>query len=655
VDFFRERWIRLLFYVRISIVNVSVEMYRRLVEAVPEGIWVVDPQGRTLFSNQRMAEILGTDFESMSQLDCFSCIYPDDLADAQRNFFRTLAGDRRPFDFRLRRVNGVPVWVSISCMPMCDDKGTQVGILGLFTDISERKQAEAALRESEERFRNMADSAPVLIWLSDTNGRVTFCNRQVLIFTGRTEQQLTGQDTLELVHPDDAEMVGSSIFAAVQGQRAFQVELRLRRADGEYRSMFTAGTPRFVGTRYLGHITITVDITELKRKQDHVLAMQKLESLGVLAGGVAHDFNNLLGGILASSELLLANRTEGAAPDEEVLMRIRTAAIRGGEIVRQLMVFCGEESHVLEQVDISSLVAEMLELIHVSISKRAKLRVDLPEHLPAVRANAAQLRQVVLNLITNASDALGETDGVITVAVSQVRSGPDFRSPNLPHGEYVRMVVSDTGCGMSEEVQSKIFDPFFTSKFAGRGLGLAAVRGVIRSHGGTIHVVSSPGQGSRFEILLPCSSEPLNEVHDTAQTAAVVDIASFARTVLVVEDEDTLRLAVSKMLRRKGFTVIEAPNGEIGVELFRANESKVEVAFIDLTLPGMSGREVMGELRRIQPNLKVIITSAYSQDWAQTTIGGHNNWLYIRKPYQLSQLTALLQGACAEKSASTLV
>ena len=266
--------------------NVSVEMYRRLVEAVPEGIWVVDPEGRTLFSNRRMAEILGTGFESMGEQSCFACVFPDDVAAAQRNFFRTLAGDRRPFDFRLRRVDGSPVWVSVSCLPMCDDKGAQVGLLGLFSDISERKQSEAALRESEERFRHMADSAPVLIWLSDTSGRLTFCNKQVMIFTGRTEEQLASEGFLDLIHPGDAEMAGSSTLAGVQGQGAFQIEFRLRRADGEYRSMFTAGTPRFAGNGHLGHITITVDITELKRKHDHVLAMQKLESLGVLRAGL---------------------------------------------------------------------------------------------------------------------------------------------------------------------------------------------------------------------------------------------------------------------------------------------------------------------------------------------------------------------------------
>jgi PAS domain S-box-containing protein len=495
----------------------------------------------------------------------------------------------------------------------------------------------------------MADSAPVLIWLSDTNGRLTFCNKQVMIFTGRTEEQLASEDFLDLIHPDDAEMANSGTLAGVQGQRAFQIEFRLRRADGEYRSMFTAGTPRFAGSRYLGHITITVDITELKRKHDHVLAMRKLESLGVLAGGVAHDFNNLLGGILASAELLMADRSEGSSFDEDVVHRIRTAAIRGGEIVRQLMVFSGEEGQTFEPVDLSRLISEMLQLLNVSISKRAKLKVNLNEQLPLVRANAAELRQVVLNLITNASDALGEDEGVISVSVTRVRLGADYGAPGLPHGDYVRLEVSDTGCGMTEEIQSRIFDPFFTSKFAGRGLGLAAVRGVIRSHGGTINVVSAPGQGSCFEILLPCSSERTAERRDARVPAAEDETANVACTILVVEDDDTLRLAVSKMLRKNGFTVLEAADGETGVDLLKASTREIDAALLDLTLPGMSSREVLSELRSVQPNVKVIITSAYNQDWAQTTIGGQHPWLFVRKPYQLSQLTGLLQSVCLDK------
>ncbi len=441
--------------------------------AVPEGIWVVDPQGRTIFSNRRMAEILGTDFEAMAELSCFGCVFPEEADDARRHFDRALSGDKRPFDFRLRRADGSPVWVSISCMPMRDDSGGEVGLLGMFSDITERKQAEAAirdseerfraifnlaavgvaqvsltaeldmvndrlcaifgytreelvgrnlrelthpddlpevvtksrrlltgeipyfcmekrhfrkdgteiwsrmhkscvrdlegkpkhyimvleditesaqaqaaLRESEERFRNMADSASVLICLCDPNMNVTFCNQPILTFVGLTEDQLRGTDFKELIHPDDLQRVGPSARAAVQAQRVFEIELRMRRSDGEYRFMLTTGTPRFAAGTYVGYIMITVDVTEFKRKQDYVLAMQKLESLGVLAGGIAHDFNNLLGGILASAEVISAASAGGAPPDEESLLRIKTAAIRGGEIVRQLMIYGGEDNQI---------------------------------------------------------------------------------------------------------------------------------------------------------------------------------------------------------------------------------------------------------------------------------------------------------------------
>jgi PAS domain S-box-containing protein len=759
-------------------VNVSDDMHRRVLLAVPEGIWVVDPEGRTIFSNRRMAEILGTDFAAMSEQSCFDCVFPDELADAQRHFQRAISGDRRPFDFRLRRGDGSPVWVSISCMTLSDDGGAPFGLLGLFSDITERKQAEAALRESEERFRaifdlaavgvvqvsltgdlqlvnnqfceivgytreeligrniqeishpgdleevkentrrlvageipyfsmekryirkggeviwtklhkscvrdldghprhsivvleditearnaqaalkesearfrNMADSAPVQICLFDTGLNVIFCNRQLQTFMGRSEEQLRPESFKRTVHPDDYQKVRSTVLGAVQARRVFEVETRMLRADGEYRSMFTTGTPRFAAGKFVGYITITVDITELKRKQDYVLATQKLESLGVLAGGIAHDFNNLLGGILTSTELISAASAEGSPPDEEALDRIRTAAIRGGEIVRQLMIYTGEETQAFSPVDLPQLVSEMLQLLKVSISKRATLKVDFPPGLPPVRANAAQLRQVVLNLITNASEALQENEGTISVSAAQISSRRD-QATSPAQRDYIRLDVADTGCGMTEEVQAKIFDPFFTSKFAGRGLGLASVRGIVRSHGGVIHVVSAPGQGSRFEILLPCCSESSHD-RQTPAARSFAESADCPHTVLLVEDEELLRQAAAKMLRMKGFAVIEAADGKTAVSVFRERASAIDVVLLDLNLPGISGKEVFSELKRIRSSVKVILTSAYSREWARSHVGDNGPWPYIRKPYQLSDLTSLLRSVCAADSSAT--
>jgi CheY-like chemotaxis protein len=279
------------------------------------------------------------------------------------------------------------------------------------------------------------------------------------------------------------------------------------------------------------------------------------------------------------------------------------------------------------------------------------LNITLPQELPAVRANAAQLRQVILNLITNASEALGEQEGVISITATRLRCGPSDSSPDLSRGDYVRLEVSDTGCGMTEEVQSKIFDPFFSTKFAGRGMGLAVVKGVVHRHDGAINVVSAPGHGSRFEILLPCSNEPAREGHDKAGFSAAGEVVSSSGTVLIVEDEHTLRQAVSKMLRSKGFTVFEAGDGEAGASLFRDKAPEIDVVLLDLTLPGLSGGEVLSEVRRLQPDVTVIVTSAYSREQAQTTLGAQPPWLYIRKPYQVNELTDLLRESIRAKTA----
>jgi CheY-like chemotaxis protein len=313
---------------------------------------------------------------------------------------------------------------------------------------------------------------------------------------------------------------------------------------------------------------------------------------------------------------------------------IKAVALRASEIVRELMIYSGQENAILEPVDISRLVDEMLQLLKVSVSKRAVLTTDLGQNLPTIRANAPQIRQVVMNLITNASQAIGERDGMIHVTTERV---------TLPEGDHVRLAVADTGCGMTEETQARVYDPFFTTKVAGRGLGLAAVRGIVRAHGGAIKLTSQPGKGTTFEILLPGSGQPPKQ-DIMSQTRSSAEQGSGAtRTVLMVEDEEVLRLSVSKMLRKKGFSVIEAGDGYSALDLFRAHKNRIDVILLDMTIPGASSREVIVEAGKIRPDIRIVLTSAYSRSMAVSSLDAPQIKGFVRKPFQIDELVQLLR------------
>jgi two-component system cell cycle sensor histidine kinase/response regulator CckA len=518
---------------------------------------------------------------------------------------------------------------------------------------AERHLAEAALRESEERFRRVFEEGPLGLGLVGKDYHFIKVNSALCQMVEYSEAELLQKSFVDITHPDDLQADVELAQQLFRGEKPFyKLQKRYVKKNGEIIWInLTGSLIRDKEGEPLYGLAMIEDITEVKRAQEEALARQKLESVGVLAGGIAHDFNNLLGGIMASAELALTECAEGSAVEEE-LQRIKTTSIRGAEIVRELMIYGGEESPILELVDISALVNEMLQLLKVSISKHTILKIELGQDLPPAHANPAQIRQVVMNLVTNASEAIGEQSGEIRVTSGKVKVGPEslaLGGVDQAAGDYLRLEVSDTGGGMTPEVQARIFDPFFTTKRAGRGLGLAAVQGIIRSHGGTISIKSAPGQGSRFEILLPCIDQVMQETRDITVTPSAKEPGTIVRTVLVVEDEETLRLAVSKMLRKAGFSVIEAGDGTTAANLFRANERKIDVVLLDMTLPGMSGREVLEELRRIQPGVKVILTTAFSQASALSSIGEQHLWGFVRKPHKLSELTSLLRIACLDK------
>jgi two-component system cell cycle sensor histidine kinase/response regulator CckA len=518
---------------------------------------------------------------------------------------------------------------------------------------AERHLAEAALRESEERFRRVFEEGPLGLGLVGKDYHFIKVNSALCQMVEYSEAELLQKSFVDITHPDDLQADVELAQQLFRSEKPFyKLQKRYVKKNGEIIWInLTGSLIRDKEGEPLYGLAMIEDITEVKRAQEEALARQKLESVGVLAGGIAHDFNNLLGGIMASAELALTECAEGSAVEEE-LQRIKTTSIRGAEIVRELMIYGGEESPILELVDISAMVNEMLQLLKVSISKHTILKIELGQDLPPAYANPAQIRQVVMNLVTNASEAIGEQSGEIRVTSGKVKLGPEslaLGGVDLAAGDYLRLEVFDTGGGMTPEVQARIFDPFFTTKRAGRGLGLAAVQGIIRSHGGTISIKSAPGQGSRFEILLPCVDQVMQEVRDITVTPSAKEPGTIFRTVLVVEDEETLRLAVSKMLRKAGFSVIEAGDGTTAANLFRANKRKIDVVLLDMTLPGMSGREVLEELRTIQPGVKVILTTAFSQASALSSIGEQHLWGFVRKPYKLSELTSLLRIACLDK------
>jgi PAS domain S-box-containing protein len=383
-----------------------------------------------------------------------------------------------------------------------------VPILSLAVLLEQQQKTEHSLRESEARFRSMADTVPVMIWISGPDKATTFFNKGWLDFAGSGIEQELRAGWPSRVHADHREECVAGYSSSFDLRSLWQTECQLRRADGQYRWALCSGVPRFdPDGAFAGYIVSCCDISDLKNAQEALLARQKLESLGVLAAGIAHDFNNLLGSIHANAEVAEAVAVGTSFPSEEI-QSIKKISMRAAEIVRQLMVYAGNEKSEYEPVDLSRLVREMLALIKVSISKSAILEIDLAHDLPPVLGNAPQIQQVVMNLVLNASDALGGRSGVIGVTLAARPS----------QGNVICLEVSDTGSGISKDAQSRIFDPFYTTKFAGRGLGLATVQGIVRAHSGAIEVASAPGEGTTFRILLPIAG-PASEASRDAVSA----------------------------------------------------------------------------------------------------------------------------------------
>jgi PAS domain S-box-containing protein len=516
-------------------------------------------------------------------------------------------------------------------------------------ELTERKHAEAALRDSEERFRRVFEDGPLGVALQGLDHCFLKVNSALCQMVGYTPSALLRMSFIDITHPDDVEMdveLAERLFR--REIPSYRMQKRYVRKGGEIiwvnltKSIIADGDDK-----PLYGITMVEDITEIKRTQNEAVARQKLESLGTLASGIAHDFNNLIGAIQAQAELAISELDEGASCREE-LQSIGDVAKRASEIVRQLMIYAGKEKQVVEPVSLSEIVEEMLPLLKVS-SKHATMIADLGRDLPAIRASAAQLRQVVMNLITNASEAIGDRDGVIRVTTRRATSGngaapvPD----TLPAGDCLALEVTDTGCGMSQEMLAKVFDPFFTTKSAGRGLGLPVVSGIVRGLGGEVRIASEQGKGTTFHVLLPCAETKAGTQNDLIAGCEESGRPLRECTVLVVEDEAPLRQAVVKKLSATGFAVLEAGDGSAAMDLLRENADKIDVILLDMTIPGAPSAQIVAEAAQTRPEIRVILTSAYSQEMLTEPLHASQIRGFIRKPFRLGDLVKTLCSAAS--------
>ncbi len=531
---------------------------------------------------------------------------------------------------------------------------TQADTLGranvsLAAEVVERRRAEEALRTSEAQWRSLVQNCPDFVVTIDTEGRITFVNRpiaQVGLAAGKRVFDLAPMSSHEELRAQLARVFNTGEPGAleidVDSERHVAFDVRIAPITGE-------GAVKSA-------VILARDITERRaveaeraRMQERLLTAQKLDSLGLLAGGVAHDFNNLLTAILGSASVALL-KLPAEAPARRAIETLVAAARRASELTQQLLAYSGRGKFEVRPVDLAAQIRELYIVLEAAVPKRITLRTDLDANVPAVLADVGQMQQVVMNLVINAAEAIGDRSGTISLRTGRATISADdvvepFTGEPPAPGEYVMLEVTDDGCGMDPETIARVFDPFFTTKATGRGLGLAAVHGIVRSHHGALRIVSAPGGGTTFRVLLPASAVPAEAHHN--EPAASLEGGGL---VLVVDDENLLRRAARQIIEHFGYGAIEAEDGYAAIEIFRERSREIAIVVLDMTMPGMSGEETFHELRRIRPDACVVLSSGFNELEATRRFSGTEFAAFLQKPYTAEQLAQCLARVNASAS-----
>jgi len=637
-------------------------------------------------------------------------VMPEDRALVDREFRQAVEARKEwNFECRIVRRDQTVRWIWACGRPYVDADGQPVRLAGIVQDITERKVNEEALRRthdaltvSAKRARAIVGEAGRLLAIADRDDLVRhaieFVRRELgvdrcgVFLLNETTGMLEGTygtDDQGQTTDERALRIDKSLWSwtALQERvRSGSTGWIFHERDYVY---YKDGSRRMAGRGWVAAAPISVagdrltgvmfndgaltrapldeaqqdqvavfcsllgNLLERRRAEEEfrrlelqMQQVQKLESLGVLAGGIAHDFNNLLTAILGNADLAMTEMAP-EAPGRDCMEEIVAVSRKAADLCKNMLAYSGKGRFVVEPLDLSRLVEEMAHMLEISVSKKATLHYNTGKGLPPVKADATQLRQVVMNLIINGAESIEKACGAISISTGVMECDSTYLAgayldQTLSEGRYVYLEVADSGCGMDKATLARIFDPFFTTKFAGRGLGLAAVQGIVRGHRGTIKVYSEPGRGTTFKVLLPACTEPALE----QRLPGLADPEQQARTgtILVVDDEPDVRSIASRMLRQGGFSVMVAADGTEAVALFREHMNGIAGVLLDLTMPRCDGEETFRQLRTIDADVRVVLTSGYNEQDVTQRFVGKGLAGFIQKPFQFKELLKTLRG-----------
>ena len=621
----------------------SERRYREAVEVASDVILTINAEGYYTFANAAAIRLSGYSLDEFRGMVYTTLVEPEYQRLVKQHFLRQYL-ERTPLtygEYPFRTKPGKVVWLGYN-VSLLIEQGSVRGFHVVGRDITEQKRYEDALQRSEQQYRRLFELANDAIIVTDFDeGVVLDVNRRACEMYGLSREEFIGRPAAPFAPSNGT---GPSSEAGLTDLRRHgEHEAEHQRSDGSpITVLINSSVIDFDGRRAL--LSINRDITEHKRSEAALRHAQKMESLGVLAGGIAHDFNNLLQAIMGQSALAL-QKMESAHEAFAHISKAEKAATRAAELTQQLLAYSGRGRLQVRRLQMNDLLQENLHLLEVSIPKSVRLEFVRGADLWDVEADAGQMQQLAMNLIINAGEAVGASVGRIAVRTGMVRvkegdrAWPSKAGDNLQPGSYVVMEVEDNGCGMSSETMEKIFDPFFTTKFTGRGLGLAAVLGIVRGHKGGLQVESVEGAGTTFRVALP-GTPPVLAGGDSAKPQST---GSIQGTVLVIDDEAIVREVVRDILASEGVRILEAPDGRSGVETFLRHRNDIDLVLLDLSMPGISGEETLRLLRKEAPDVRVVLSSGYSETEAMEHLSGSAVAGFLQKPYRGDVLLGLLK------------